>query len=443
MTRLLLLQVRLLDSVDACLTHPNEEIQSAASKASNALLTNYFPVSSKGPSERLQSRIVDKYISIVKTADNPAATRGFSLALGSLPGKLLAPREQVLDSVLDCLCNASRKDCLVGGEGDAETRRNAISSLVNVCKTVGICHVPDQNKTESDSAPVNPLTKQQTLRVFDALLDAMDDYNMDRRGDVGSWSRIAAMNGLETLAFLAVRSSHSYPHSSYEATPVSQSSAEIESAVPTFLERLALFPEKAVDVRSLNAETVAKSDGSTIFEESLCLTILSALLKQLGEKLDAVRCQAGECLERLLNSNSPRLPFVPYRRMLIRALNLNGPAKNWSNPALTFPLLFCAVNIEGFLEPILSGVVISVGGLTESVSKSSCAALFEWIRQLRNAKATQRIVQMGEGKVLALYVFYTWNIIALTTHLLPSLSWHVPQKQAKWTGNAAASCNIG
>jgi hypothetical protein len=57
----------------------------------------------------------------------------------------------------------------------------------------------------------------------------------------------------------------------------------------------------------------------------------------------------------------------------------------------------CAVNIEGFLEPILSGIVISVGGLTESVSKSSCAALFEWIRELRHAKATPRIIQMGEG----------------------------------------------
>ena len=46
----------------------------------------------------------------VTMEDNPAATRGFALALGGLPApaKLLAPTESVLvDLVLDCLVNAS------------------------------------------------------------------------------------------------------------------------------------------------------------------------------------------------------------------------------------------------------------------------------------------------------------------------------------------------
>mmetsp|Transcript_2859 Transcript_2859/g.6159 ORF Transcript_2859/g.6159 Transcript_2859/m.6159 type:complete len:258 (+) Transcript_2859:751-1524(+) len=54
-----------------------------------------------------------------------------------------------------------------------------------------------------------------------------------------------------------------------------------------------------------------------------------------------------------------------------------------------------AINIDEFLEPILSGVVISVGGLTESVSKSSSAALFEWIKSLRIAGATSTLNEMG------------------------------------------------
>jgi hypothetical protein len=391
--------VRLLDSVDSCLAHPNEDIQRGAAKALNALLTNYFPVSSKGPSERLQSRVVDKYISIVKTEDNPAATRGFSLALGSLPSKLLAPNEHVLVSVLDCLCDASRRTSLVGGEGDAETRRNAITSLVNVCKTVGMCHALNENAGGAETAPVTPLTKHQATRVFDTLLDAMDDYNTDRRGDVGSWSRIAAMNGLESLAFLAIKSSQAYPHSAHQAQPISQSPTQIETLVPSFVERLSCFSRDSPADRSSATENPLY-DSAIIFDEGLCNSILSALLKQFGEKLDTVRFQAGVCLERLLTNESPRLPFVPCRHMLIRALNLNGQPKNWSNPALTFPLLMCAVNIEAFHEPILSGIVISVGGLTESVSKSSCAALFEWIRELRNAKATPKIYQMGDGKLL-------------------------------------------
>lgn len=388
----LFLKVRLLDSIDTCLAHPNEDIQQAAARAVKALLTNYFPVSNKGPSQRLQGRVVDKYVSIVKTEDNPAATRGFTLALGSLPSKLLAPNNLVLDSVLDCLCNASRKDCLVGGEGDAETRRNAIVSLINVCQTVGIQNADDNEKKSIKSSPITPLSKQQTLRVFSTLLDATEDYNMDRRGDVGSWSRIVAMKGLETLAFLVIKSSTTYPHSTYKA-PQNIYPIQPDVVLPSFSERFSSFSKRA------GAQTItAELDCDNIFDETICVSLLSALLKQLGEKLDAVRNQAGECLERLLTNESPRLPFVPYRRVLVCALKLNGKTINWSNPALTFPLLMCAINIEGFLEPILSGIVISVGGLTESVSKSSTAALFEWIRGLTSNKATSKLIQMGEGK---------------------------------------------
>lgn len=334
---------------------------------------------------------MDKYISIVETEDNPAATRGFTLALGSLPSKLLAPSKHVLNSVLDCLCNASKKESLVGGEGDAETRRNAITALVNVSQTVGI-DTSQSIHGDDQTPPRSPLEKKQTLRVFDALLDAMDDYNMDRRGDVGSWSRMAAMKGLETLSLLAVKSSLAYPHSMHQTTPNSHS-FQHGAFVPSFAERLSSLSKSSSDNETASKPTI-------IFDESLCLSILSALLKQLSEKLDTVRNQAGQCLEKLLTSDDPKLPFVPYRRILLRALKLDGQPKNWSNPAVTFPLLMCAINIEAFLEPIISGIVISVGSLTESVSKSSCAALFEWIRQSRKIKATSKITVMGEGKLM-------------------------------------------
>jgi hypothetical protein len=84
--------------------------------------------------------------------------------------------------------------------------------------------------------------------------------------------------------------------------------------------------------------------------------------------------------------------------MLAEALNIRESTINWSDPVQTFPLLLRAVNIDEFTEPILSGLVVSVGGLTESVAKSSIASLFEWIRALRAANATSRIIRMGEGE---------------------------------------------
>ncbi len=377
-------QVRLLDSVDACLVHPNEGIQNSAAEALRSLMSYHFPVSEKGPSTRLQARVIDKYVSTVNTEDNPAATRGFSLGLGVLPAKLLAPTHAVFDSVLDCLCNSSAKESLVGGEGDAETRRNSIISLVNVCKTVGfgVCE-----QTHSSISPVCPLTLHQTKRVFGSLLSAMDDYNTDRRGDVGSWSRVAAMEGLEALTYLAISASNTFPHNLKNIPP----SEVLDEKVPSFKERVGHFHSN--DNSIPNEELLVPV---TYFDEELCSSIMCALLKQLGEKLDAVRCQAGECIQRLLTNQSPRVPFVPHRSMLVKALCVDEHSTNWSNPAVTFPLLMRAVNIDAFFSSILEGMVVSVGGLTESVSKNSTASLFEWIRVCRQLKATQKIFQMGE-----------------------------------------------
>ena len=36
-------------------------------------------------------------------------------------------------------------------------------------------------------------------RLMSSLLSAMDDYTLDRRGDIGAWAREAAMQGLANL----------------------------------------------------------------------------------------------------------------------------------------------------------------------------------------------------------------------------------------------------
>ena len=180
-------QVRLLDTVDSCIPHPSEAIQRSACSALEKLMASYFPVSSKGPTDRLQKRVVDKFVHIVNTSDNPGATRGYTLALGHLPAKLLAPNSAVLCSVILCLQKASHYDALVGGESDAETRRNAVSSLERVASTIsaGVRCVSE--------FPVVSLESKSFHLILDTFLLALEDYKSDRRGDVGSWSRMAAM----------------------------------------------------------------------------------------------------------------------------------------------------------------------------------------------------------------------------------------------------------
>ena len=70
---------------------------------------------------------------------------------------------------------------------------------------------------------------------------------------------------------------------------------------------------------------------------------------------------------------------------------------NWSKPELTFPLLMRVVNIDKFRQPIIAGIVISVGGLTESVTKHSQKSFLDYLRALQKAKMFGRISKIGKG----------------------------------------------
>ena len=128
-------QVRLLDTLDDCIKHPLETISLSAIAGLRSLLDIYFPVASTGPSDRLYKRVVEKYMNVMKNEDNAAATRGFALALGVLPRKLVAFNTASLTSVVSTLCMCSAEDYKVGDETDAETRRNCVNALTEIVET--------------------------------------------------------------------------------------------------------------------------------------------------------------------------------------------------------------------------------------------------------------------------------------------------------------------
>ncbi len=393
-------QVGILDTVDANLKHPKENIQKAAADALYAVTRSYFPVGEKGPSDRLNSRTVEKYISAVNTDENPAATRGYSLALGSLPSKLLAPSLDTLESVIDCLCRSSNPNSKVGGEGDAETRKNSIESLFRVCETVGIGISPEANC----NYPTVALNPDLVKKVFGALLDAMKDYNTDRRGDVGSWSRMAAMTSMEQLIYLTVKASNvpqNAPDSAsdggteYDAPYIPSLATRFESLEPDVMDKA---KNCLVDNKPLR--DYPTYEASIYFDDECCAKIIGAMLKQLSEKLDLVRNQAGTCLQRLLSTKHPAVPFVSHKKLLLEALLLNSSdQRNWATPEITFPLVMRAINIDTFFYDILSGVIVSVGGLTESVQKSSSKAFMDYLKALKSAKTIGRTAKVGHGLI--------------------------------------------
>jgi hypothetical protein len=104
--------------------------------------------------------------------ENIAVQRGYNMAFGSLSYDLLLELNvELLDTLLrNCVAKGIEFD-------DAETRRQAIKSLVSVVK----------------SLTIEKIDVAQFIDVIEVLYKAVNDYAVDRRGDVGSWVRCAAM----------------------------------------------------------------------------------------------------------------------------------------------------------------------------------------------------------------------------------------------------------
>lgn len=106
---------------------------------------------------------------------NISVTKGFSMALGVLSGRLLTALGPEL---IRCLAS----NCIPRGKesDDAETRKQAVKSLVGILLTLGLENI-------------EPALLMISL---DSMFSCLNDYQLDRRGDVGSWVREEAMVSL-------------------------------------------------------------------------------------------------------------------------------------------------------------------------------------------------------------------------------------------------------
>mmetsp|Transcript_15315 Transcript_15315/g.21649 ORF Transcript_15315/g.21649 Transcript_15315/m.21649 type:complete len:113 (-) Transcript_15315:16-354(-) len=104
------------------------------------------------------------------------------------------------------------------------------------------------------------MDQQQIIQVFEAFLLALQDYNTDRRGDVGSWSRIAAMTGLEDLTSIALKSTFDHKSVAIEKDGISTA-----------------FREKD-NLGCLDSDV----KHGFVFDKKLCVRVIGAFLKQVS-----------------------------------------------------------------------------------------------------------------------------------------------------------------
>jgi hypothetical protein len=207
-----------------------------------------------------------------------------------------------------------------------EARRDAVIALTKICSTVSV---------QSDGNANSTVNAENLDTVLDAFLTAMRDYTTDSRGVVGTIVREAAMSGLESVL-----------------------------------------------------KTVLTQDPSMV-TPLLVTQIFQNFVQQSNEKIDRTRGIACEKLMSLLHSQKPVIPYIPHREELLALFNAKVIADiNWKVPQSTFPLTVALVSMETYTYHSLLGLVVSVGGLTESTVQHSSSSLLTHLKGVSKDKTS-------------------------------------------------------
>lgn len=174
-----------------------------------------------------------------------------------------------------------------------------------------------------------PVRKSDTERIMNTLFDSTKDYTIDNRGDIGSIVREEAMLALEQMTLL-----------------------------------------------------LSNQDNGVLWSEYWSSRVFRILIQQSLEKIDRTRSCAGEIMVRLLRSDSPKVEYVPCRSMLLDALGHDMDVIDWLAPSDTFPRMIQMLSIDTYRLPGILGIVVSVGGLTESLVRHSAASLLDFVAGL-------------------------------------------------------------
>lgn len=111
-----------------------------------------------------------------------------------------------------------------------------------------------------------------------SLFNALEDYSVDNRGDVGSWVRTSAMNGLEKCTYILCKRD--------------------------------------------------KSVGSeSFFDANIATNLVGGLVKQAVEKMDRLREVAAKVLQRILYSEDAFVPQIPYREKIVKIVPMEDELK--------------------------------------------------------------------------------------------------------------------
>ena len=163
-------------------------------------------------------------------------------------------------------------------------------------------------------------------------LEAFEDYAIDNRGDVGSWVREAAMRVCVRLVRVATGSGRA----------------------------------------GLLAEGAAAPEGGAC---TLSTAIAASIVKQAAEKIDRVRATAGDAMASVLHRAGGAVPGIAAEARLREVFPEGAGEVNWAAPSESFARIVGLMSEDAYRRQVVSGILISVGAVGNSLVKSSGSIL--------------------------------------------------------------------
>ncbi|KAI8979034.1 armadillo-type protein [Pilobolus umbonatus] len=173
------------------------------------------------------------------------------------------------------------------------------------------------------------ITHDEFILITNTLQSCIADYSTDERGDVGSWVRIAAMNLLDHL-------------------------------LPTVSKLDKVY---VTDQPYLDRET------TTAF--------IGAIIKQSVERIDRLRSCAGNVLCNIVFSDV--CTDFAGRDLLQQLIRKD---LTWTVPSDLYPVMVHILQIPEYRVELLTGIIASAGGLTESLVRHSSQCLIDYMDSL-------------------------------------------------------------
>jgi hypothetical protein len=327
--------------IDENVKHPKVEVQYAAVKCMREFSLRYHATKSEQARTSMQ-KILRYYTKHVLTDPNPAIRRGYVLALGALSSNVL---QIDLNHIIETLIKTSEleEDKTMR---DAETRANSIESLLEICQ----------------KSSVVLIGRETVHKIYQAMLNALEDYSVDNRGDVGSWVREATILSLAQLAILLVR--EDVKNNSDESSELfftrEMSTALFQGLVKQSVEKI----DRIRDVASAVLGCLLYTDDVQLMNQSKSHIGLRVRLQKMTDSQLPVKSENGDWVP-------VTIPFIPHREKLQELISKTEYIRGLTFNVFqgVYPRMIRCFTLDCYCLPLLTGLCASIGGLSkQSVS---------------------------------------------------------------------------